>query len=832
MAETKCAYGDVVKQDPGTDDVEEACAVGPASVNWFKIDILILPVVTMMFFLSSLDRSNIGNAQVAGLQEQLRISDNQVRRWSYVHLKVDVKVHPVRNPGLVHNYAGLLACRFFLGLFEGGLLPGLALYLSSFYPRRQLQLRISIVFAATSLASAFSGLLAAAIVNMDGVRGRPGWAWLFILEGLFTVVFGIASFFLLPNDPTLVPSLSADERSIIADVLQADGIRAQEKLGLMGSLTEVLRTCAQPQVIFVILCGFFNGTPFYFDEGDSMTTIFFTVGTTLSGLSYYLPSIVVGLGWSNTKAQLMSVPPFATSALRTFRSHSSDIALKLSAVSIITSIASDRYSCRGLTTIFFALLAAIGFSIFIGSFDNHVRYGSLFLLVPGTFAIGPPLGAWAANNSSPFTRRATALAMLSVSTNLGGILSTWLFGAISPAPRYTSATIILLVFQVAIVVFAVSNVLWLSSENRRKRAVRLTQTGQDGGPQIQQGPKVAIGNDNVRFTVVAVDAALLEPYVFAEIFKDILFSGPSEVVANMSVKTGDINETNAHLVGLWLQLLATGACFVYLPHCVMIFAAKLRNGLSPWLPAACFVIFAATVIDLVIGLVRTYQGYAFNGIELPNPAAVYADPSSTLSVLKNAMNFIVAVVSDAIIVYRAFIVWNNNYWVILVPFGLLLGDVALGIWATWTLAQTKPGAIAIIAAVSVRVRYFFVITFVLNILCAAGFYCAHLLILIITNGLGSNFFFLFLDPLPPVGAYVFSMLIVSTRQNTASYATGSLTLATTVRFRGSRSTRTPHAIGVEFDLERVSDTNARSPIVRTFGEARGVYTDQDKNSIV
>lgn len=137
-----------------------------------------------------------------------------------------------------------------------------------------------------------------------------------------------------------------------------------------------------------------------------------------------------------------------------------------------------------------------------GSFDDHVRYGSLFLLVPGTFAIGPPLGAWAANNSSPFTQRATALAMLSVSTNVGGILSTWLFGAISSAPRYTSATIILLVFQVAIVVFAASNVLWLSSENRRKRAVRLTQTGQDGGPQMQQGPKVAIGNDNVRFTYV------------------------------------------------------------------------------------------------------------------------------------------------------------------------------------------------------------------------------------------------------------------------------------------------------------------------------------------
>ncbi len=78
---------------------------------------------------------------------------------------------------------------------------------------------------------------------------------------------------------------------------------------------------------------------------------------------------------------------------------------------------------------------------------------------------------------------------------------------------------------------------------------------------------------------------------------------------------GDINQINANLIGLWLQLLATGthlshsvrpllkvlpyvvgAYFVYLPHCVAILVKKLRNGQSPWLPAACFLIFAATVL--------------------------------------------------------------------------------------------------------------------------------------------------------------------------------------------------------------------------------------------
>ncbi len=90
-------------------------------------------------------------------------------------------------------------------------------------------------------------------------------------------------------------------------------------------------------------------------------------------------------------------------------------------------------------------------------------------------------------------------------------------------------------------------------------------------------------------------------------------------------------------------------------------------------------------------------------------------------------------------VYRTFIVWNMNYYIVLAPLGLLLGDTgacitvrevracklkvrflmaAVGIWAVWTLAQTGPGTIPILAAVSVRIRYFFIITFVLNILCA------------------------------------------------------------------------------------------------------------------
>lgn len=83
--------------------------------------------------------------------------------------------------GFVHNYAGLLAARFFLGAAEGAILPCCMTYLSSFYTRTRLGKRTAFFFSATSLAGAFSGLLAAAILNMEGLGGKRGWAWIFIM---------------------------------------------------------------------------------------------------------------------------------------------------------------------------------------------------------------------------------------------------------------------------------------------------------------------------------------------------------------------------------------------------------------------------------------------------------------------------------------------------------------------------------------------------------------------------------------------------------------------------------------------------------------------------
>lgn len=200
-----------------------------------------------------------------------------------------------------------------------------------------------------------------------------------------------------------------------------------------------------------------------------------------------MPSIVASLGYTANQAQLMSVPPFAASFVGAYMRHANG--LKVCTDMLVNSIHllvfpvgptrpprphdhhirhhdHDRlrhvpryvslsahtptFSCQQQTTDFHT-------SRDPASTSSSTRYGALFLVVPGTYSLAPPLAAWVSNNSAPHTRRATALALLTTMTNAGGILATWLLGALSAPPRYQKASVVFLVFQVGTVVCAVGN---------------------------------------------------------------------------------------------------------------------------------------------------------------------------------------------------------------------------------------------------------------------------------------------------------------------------------------------------------------------------------------
>jgi len=104
--------------------------------------------------------------------------------------------------GLVTNYTTLLIVRCALGIAEGGLFPGVSYYITCWYKRHDCGFRLALFFSAATSAGAFGGLLARGISGMAGIGGKGGWAWIFILEGLLTVIVGTSFGLLTLRRPT------------------------------------------------------------------------------------------------------------------------------------------------------------------------------------------------------------------------------------------------------------------------------------------------------------------------------------------------------------------------------------------------------------------------------------------------------------------------------------------------------------------------------------------------------------------------------------------------------------------------------------------------------
>jgi MFS family permease len=103
------------------------------------------------------------------------------------------------------------------------LFPGVAYYITMWYARHEAQFRQALFFSAASVAGAFSGLLAFGIAHMDGVGGLAGWRWIFILEGILTVLVAIAAYFTLFDFPETATFLTEEERAFVVYRLKYQG---------------------------------------------------------------------------------------------------------------------------------------------------------------------------------------------------------------------------------------------------------------------------------------------------------------------------------------------------------------------------------------------------------------------------------------------------------------------------------------------------------------------------------------------------------------------------------------------------------------------------------
>ncbi|KAI3401935.1 hypothetical protein diail_6495 [Diaporthe ilicicola] len=424
-----------------------------------KIDIRLLPLLACLYLVSSLDRANIGNAKIEGLAKDLKLTGVEYNTAlsvffiSYILFNTpsNVILKQIKRPswylgactiifgiimsmhGVVQSFSGLALCRFLLGVFESGFFPAATYICTAYYLPRELSFRLGAFFCMGAISGAISGFLAAGITQMDGVGGYEGWRWIFIIEGLMTVVIGvITTFFMIDLPSSSTRWLTPDElrflevqRKLKQGGLSADGSDVEGgELGFQWYQLKMVftnwRNCVLALCLSCQAVGFYGGLRVFCVVGAQQA-----LADYVSGVKFNLPTLTKSMGFTSTNAQLLTVPPYILAAIGC----------------LLIPHLSDRYGTRAAFAIpcFFAML--IGFAVVLSFQGNlhgsHVppAYIMMCIAIVGLFSVSPILISWGTNNSAPAGRRAMISSMLTSLANLGGIAGSFMF-LDSEAPKY------------------------------------------------------------------------------------------------------------------------------------------------------------------------------------------------------------------------------------------------------------------------------------------------------------------------------------------------------------------------------------------------------------
>ncbi|KAI0658148.1 MFS general substrate transporter [Cubamyces menziesii] len=389
---------------------------------WRKVDMRLVPIAAALYLVSYLDRGNIGNAKLQGLLTQLSLTSNRYSiTLTMFYLAYCIFTSPANlllkrcGPskwipglalawgivatlmGLAKTYPQFVGLRLCLGVAEAGLSPGVYYLLTLWYPRHMLQWRFGLFWGGATFSGAFSGLLAYGISFMSGAGGLLGWSWIFIIEGLISIVVAIIAFIVFVDLPETANFLSPRERAFLLRRLGDDNAAGEEAHFELRHVTEaildwkVIMGCV---INVAVTSGLYSG-------------------------ALFLPSIINGFGFNAAISQLLSVPPYVVAT----------------ATVIICSLYSDRIRMRSPFVFLGLALAFIGFAINISNASIGAKYFGTYFVVTGAYLGAPMVIAWLGNNIVGHYKRGIAIGLQVMFGNIAAIIICNVY-RVQDAPRY------------------------------------------------------------------------------------------------------------------------------------------------------------------------------------------------------------------------------------------------------------------------------------------------------------------------------------------------------------------------------------------------------------
>ncbi|KAF3044488.1 hypothetical protein E8E11_003345 [Didymella keratinophila] len=393
-----------------------------------KLDRRLVGFMALLYCLSFLDRTNIGNARIAGMEEDLKLSSNQFEwviwafYFTYIGFEWMTLMYRLVPPhiyisicisfwGLVSSlqsvapsFGVLLVLRALLGIGEAAFSPGVPFYLSFFFRRRELAFRTGLFISASPLSSAFAGVLAWTITKVASHSPFSPWRLLFLIEGFPSMLVAVWAWSFIPDGPGTIRWLTPRQRKVAILRLRQekendedDEYAPKKPNGI--NLTEVSQTLQDPKCYLTAF-------------------MFFSCNVAFGSVPVFLPTIVRDMGFESMTAQALTAPPYFVAFF----------------VVIATAYFSDRLQTRSTFIVAHALLAALGYvTIAILGYRQSphtiIRYLALYPAIFGFFSCITVIITWTINNQESDSNKGTGMAILNIIGQFGPLVGTSIFPA-------------------------------------------------------------------------------------------------------------------------------------------------------------------------------------------------------------------------------------------------------------------------------------------------------------------------------------------------------------------------------------------------------------------
>jgi MFS family permease len=435
-----------------------------------KVDLRLCSIAGILCSLNLLDSGILGAAGVTSMLEDLDLRGNRYSVSIFIftiasiafQLPATIAVRRVgpriwfatitsafglitMSTAFIHSWKAMIALRVLLGMAMSGIYPGLTYLISCWYLRREQQTRFAFLQSGQVVILATGSIVNWGLNHLDGKGGVAGWRYMFLVQGLITLVLGVVTYFWIVDFPENAHNslwfLTAEEQKLAVLRIQRDRKDVQATpfswKDLLGNATDVK--------IYGFAC------------------MFFLVNIVSTSLSYFLPIILSGMGFGENGSILLTAPPYYYSVIPV----------------IITSVIGDRYKIRGPVIIFNSICLIVGFCM-TGFADNvTVRYIGTFLATGAYISNWAAVTAYQANNIAGQWKRVFTAATIQAMNGAGGIAGSFIVRN-QEAPRYLTAVWISIGSHVLIIGFVAAFTLYFLTANRRQRAGKVVLEKTEG----------------------------------------------------------------------------------------------------------------------------------------------------------------------------------------------------------------------------------------------------------------------------------------------------------------------------------------------------------------